>query len=74
MPETFLAKYDAACRAVAAAKSVEEVRKIRNEAEAFRAFAKQAKDRTLELDAAEIRIRAERRLGEIISAQKKTID
>ena len=29
-----------------------------------------AKDKTLEVDAAEIRIRAERRLGELIAAQK----
>jgi hypothetical protein len=33
---------------------------------------RQAKNRDLEVDAAEIRIRAERRLGELIKAQKET--
>lgn len=33
----------------------------------------QAKNKTLEIDAAEIRIRAERRLGEMITIQKETV-
>lgn len=68
-----LVKYDAACKALAAAKSVDEVKRIRNQAEAMRAYAKQAKNRKLEVDAAEIRIRAERRLGELIKAQKDSL-
>jgi len=68
-----LAKYDAACRAIDAAKSVLEARKIRDTAEALRAYAKQAKNKDLEVDAAEIRIRAERRVGELIRKQKGTI-
>ena len=68
-----LSKYYAACRAVAAAKSVDELQKIRNEAEAIRAYAKRAKDRALELDAVEVRIRAERRLGELMTAQKDAV-
>ena len=36
----------------------------------MRAYARQARNKQLEVDAAEIRIRAERRLGELISAQK----
>ncbi len=39
----------------------------------MRAYAKQARDRSLEVDAAEIRIKAERRLGELIRAQKETV-
>lgn len=69
----FLARYDAACRAIAAAKSVDEVKEIRDKAEAMRAYARQAKNKVLEIDAAEIRIRAERRLGEMIVAQKQTV-
>ncbi len=65
-----LARYEAACRAVAEAKSVDEVKDFRNEAEAMRAYAKQAKNKQLETDAAEIRIRAERRIGELMAAQR----
>ena len=39
----------------------------------MRAYARQAKNRGLEVDAAEIRIRAERRLGELIVVQKETV-
>ena len=42
-------------------------------AEAVRAYAKQARNRQLELDAAEIRIRAERRLGELMQVAARTI-
>jgi N6-adenosine-specific RNA methylase IME4 len=68
-----LVRYDAACRAIAAAKSVDEAVKIRDQAEAVRAYAKMAKNRTLEVDAAEIRIRAERRVGQLIAAQKESV-
>ena len=68
-----LVRYDAACRAIAAAKSVDEAVKIRDQAEAMRAYAKIAKNRTLEGDAAEIRIRAERRVGQLIIAQKESV-
>lgn len=68
-----LIRYEAACRALAECKNTDEAREIRNQAEAMRAYARQAKNRDLEIDAAEIRMRAERRLGEIIKAQKDTV-
>jgi hypothetical protein len=68
-----LARYDAACRALVEAKSVDEVMAIRDRAEAIRAYARQAKNKQLEIDAAEIRIRAEHRLGEKIAEQKATV-
>lgn len=65
-----LVRYDAACRALAAAKAVDEVKPIHDVAAAMRAYAKQAKNRQLEVDAVEIRFRAERRIGELMQAQK----
>lgn len=67
-----LALYDNACRALAEAKAVDEVQNIRATAEAMRAYSKQAKNKQMEIDAAEIRIRAERRLGELMEAQRAT--
>ncbi|KKM75064.1 hypothetical protein LCGC14_1394000 [marine sediment metagenome] len=66
-----LVRYDAARKALVAAKNVDDVKKIRNTAEAARAYARQAKNKELEIDAAEIRLRAERRLGEFLIAQKE---
>lgn len=68
-----LVKYDAACQAIAAAKSVDEAKHFVNLSDAMRAYAKQSKNKALETDAAEIRIRATRRLGEIIRDQKATV-
>src|SRR6266542_3923617 len=69
---TALILYDAACRAVAECKTVDEAKDLRDKAEAMRAYAHQAKNRNLEIDAAAIRMRAERR-GELIAAQKATV-
>jgi N6-adenosine-specific RNA methylase IME4 len=70
---TQLVKYEAARRMLAEAVAVDEVLEIRGQADAMRAYARQAKDRDLEIQAAQIRFRAERRLGEIIKAQKETV-
>ena len=67
---TALIKYDAACRALAECKAVDEVKAWADKAAAMQAYGKMAKDKTLEVDAAEIRIRAERRLGEMLTQQK----
>jgi phage N-6-adenine-methyltransferase len=67
-----LVRYDAACEAIAAAKAVDEVKKIRDVSEAMRAYARMAKNRALEVDAAEIRIRAERRVGELLAQQRES--
>ena len=62
---TDLVKYDAACRAVAEAASIDEAKGFRDKSEAMRAYAKQAKNKQLEVQAAEIRIRAERRIASV---------
>jgi hypothetical protein len=71
--ETSLVRYDAACRAVAEAKTVDEAKDIRDKAIAMQAYARQAKNRDLEADALEIRMRATRRLDQLRQAQKATV-
>lgn len=66
-----LLPYEQACRAVAAALSVDEAKQLHDKADAIRVYAKKAKNRQLEIDAAEIRMRAERRLGQLIGDGKK---
>lgn len=70
---TQLVKYETACRALAACKAVDEVKDLMDKAEAMRLYGRMAKDKTLETDAAEIRMRAERRLGQMLAQQKETV-
>lgn len=64
--------YDAAKTALQKAVKVDDVKKIRDKAEALRAYAKQ-QDENLELQnyCAEIRLRAERRAGQILIEMKQ---
>lgn len=66
-----LIKYDQARQALAACRSVDEVKDIRDKSEAMRLYAKQAQDTELEQWAAEIKFRAQRALGEISAALEK---
>jgi len=62
--------YDEACRALAAARSVDEVKKIHDQAAALAACAHIAKNHQAEADAVVLRLRATRRLDQLRQAQK----
>jgi hypothetical protein len=61
-----LVRYDAAKKALAAASRVDEVKRIHDKATALLAYARQAGDYELQNTAAEIRILAERKAGQLL--------
>ena len=68
-----LARYDAACRAVAECRSIDEAKELRDKAVAMQAYARQAKNTDLEADSIEIRMRATRALDRFRQEQKDTV-
>jgi N6-adenosine-specific RNA methylase IME4 len=63
--------YDTACRALAAAVRVDEVKSVLDASAAIKAYARQAKNRELEANAVVLRERGERCLGEMLIQAKK---
>lgn len=65
---TELVLYDEMCRAITAAHAVDEVKDIRDKAQAMEAYFRLAKNKDAETRCWEIRQRAERRAGELLAA------
>lgn len=65
-PAGSLARYDAMVSAIAECARVDEVKDIRDKAVALEAYYRQAKNTEAEIEAANVRLRAERRAGELL--------
>lgn len=68
---TAVLRYDAACRAIAEAKTVDEVTDWIDKAAAVREYGRRIKNRQMEIDAVEIRVRAKKRRGELLLELKE---
>lgn len=66
-----LVLYDEMCRAISAAYEVDEVKEIRDKARALEVYARQARNIEAERQAVEIRLRAERRAGQLLRDREK---
>ena len=66
-----LVRYDAMCRAIGAAYRVDEVKDIRDKALAVEHYCRQAGNTEAERQACEIRLRAERKAGQLLTTMMK---
>lgn len=66
-----LVRYDHMCLAIAEARDVDEVKDIRDKALALAAYVRQSKNVEAEVQLAEIRLRAERKAGELLREVEK---
>ena len=66
-----LVKYNAMCQAIAECHKTDEVAEMRNQAMAMEVYAKQALNIEAEKLAAEIRIRAERKCGQLLKGMER---
>jgi hypothetical protein len=62
----YLARYDAACRAIAEVHAIDELLNIKNGFVALQAYAHEARNFEMEQMAAEIRVRAEKKAGKLL--------
>ena len=68
---TQLVRYDAMCSAIAAAHEIDEVKGLRDTAQRAEMYARQAQNTKAERQAHEIRLRAERKCGELLAVREK---
>jgi formiminotetrahydrofolate cyclodeaminase len=67
--------WDKAKQAIEEARNIDEVKDIRDRAEAFRMYAKQARESlVVQNKVAEIKLRCERRIGEMTSVMPKAVN
>jgi hypothetical protein len=69
-PTTELLKYEAMCKAIAEVYEIDEVKDIRDKALAIQYYARQAQNTIAERQACEIRLRAERKGGQLLKERK----
>lgn len=72
MTQQQLVRYDAMCRAIDAAYEVDEAKEIRDQAIALEVYAHQAHNVEAERRACEIRLRAERKAGQLSAAIERS--
>jgi hypothetical protein len=72
MTQQQLVRYDAMCRAIDAAYKVDEVKDIRDKAIALELYSKQARNIENERCACEVRLRAERKAGQLSRALERS--
>src|SRR5262245_17858759 len=65
-----LVRYDAMCNAITACHKVDEVKHIHDKAIALKVYARQARNFKAEQKAYEIRMRAEKRAGQLLKEMK----
>jgi hypothetical protein len=66
-----LVRYDEMCRAIAECHAIDEVKDIRDKALALEEYARRAQNREAEEQAREIRLRAEKRCGDMLGEMEK---
>src|SRR4249920_2653493 len=66
-----LVRYDEMCRAIAACHAIDEVKDIRDRARAIEEYARMAQNTDAEEKARAVRLRAERRVGQMLAQMER---